>query len=543
MPNPSLEEVDDQGRPAGWTLAHHGAKVGTLGVSGEACAGERCLLLDYRPQEGQPAEAINNHAFGPLVLTDEGWYLVAFWIRADYPEGFKPEGSALVYLRHRGGPNHQQDVGPAVYFYYGSMAELGGRWRYAFALVHQRKDQTALQLQVPHNGPYRLRVDAVQIRRLLVPPVAQPLDVNEIRDSYYGGQQVRDPEASTGLAWRVSQGLFPPGAKIMGGTRFSELPGLYRATYRFKQEVAGKQSLLLALSGGGGQTLEDILPADFAENGKYQDFPVYFLYPFGNGSFYTWSWRGEGTYCFDYLKLERLRGLTHREAWDLLYEGVDPDRVLLRPTAAAEPAGAGKPRAWLAYGLYTDTVRVEQALTAAGLDTSTSFLTPKRELAPAMPDLTGYRLAVLSDVPTRVISPTEQYLLMRWVHNGGGLVVLGGLLGYGYGGTPGSFVGDLLPVDNDQTFDLYRLDKPAPVLRPNGEKLGNALWLHRATPRNKAKVLLTAGGKPFAVGWEYGAGKVLALLGPPLGEPAQPYWEHPGWINQLTNLIKWTGGL
>ncbi len=543
MPNPSLEEVDDQGRPTGWVLAQHGAKVGTLGVSEEGCAGERCLLLDYRPEEGKPAETLNNHAFGPLVPAEEGWYLVAFWIRADYPAEFKPEGSALVYIRHRGGTNYQQDVGPAVYFYYGSMAELGGRWRYAFALVHQGKEQTALQLQVPHSGPYRLRLDAVQIRRLLLPQVKQPLDVNEIRDSYYGGEQVRDPAASTGLAWRVTEGLFPAGSKIMGGTRYSELPGLYRAIWRFKQDAPGKQSLLVTLSGGGGQTLEDLLPGDFIENGKYQDFPVYFLYPFGNGSFYTWGWRGEGSYCFDYLRLERLRGLTYREAWDLLYEGVDPDKVLPRPAETAEPAAGGKPRAWLAYGLYTDTVRVERALQAAGLDTTVSYLTPKRELAPPVPDLAGYRLAVLSDIPARAVSPTEQYLLMRWVNNGGGLVVLGGLLGYGYGGTPGSFIGDLLPVENDQTFDLYRLDKPAPVLRPNGDKLGNALWLHRATPRNQVKILLTVSGKPFAVGWEYGAGKVLALLGPPLGEPERPYWEDPAWVSQLTNLIKWTGSL
>ncbi len=548
MPNPSLEEVDDQGRGAGWVLAHHGAKAGTLGVSDDACAGRRCLLMEYHAEEGQPVEQISNQAFGPLVPTEEGWYVVLFWMRADYPEGAQPEGPAMVYLRHRGGPDNQQDAGPPVYFYFGSMADIAGRWRYAFALVHQRPGQTALQMQVPQGGQYRLRVDAVQVRRLLVPEVKQPLNVNEIRDSYYGGASVRDPQASTGLAWKVTEGLFPAGSKIMGPERSSELPGLYRATYRFKQQVAGKQSLLLTLSGGGGQTLEDVMPGDFAANDKYQgtgyqDFPVYFLYPFGSGSFYSWAWRGEGTYFFDRLKLERLQGLTYREAWDLLYEGVDPDKVLPKPAVAADPPATAQPRAWLAYGLYTDTAKVEQALAGAGVETSVSHITPQRQLTPPFPDLAGYRLAVLADVPARLVDPTGQYLLMRWVNQGGGLVVLGGPLGYGYGGTPGSFIGNLLPVDNDQTFNLYRLDQPAPVLRPNGEKLGNALWLHRATPRDQAKVLLTAGGQPFAVGWQYGEGKVLALLGPPLGEPEQPSWESPAWVGELTNLMKWTVGI
>jgi hypothetical protein len=513
-------------------------------VSDEPGAGQRSLVLDYHHEAGKAVEALNDQACGPLVPTDEGWYIVAFWARADFPAGVKPSGEAMVYVRHRGGPNNGQDAGPPAYFYYGgSLSEIAGRWRYAFLLVHQRKEETALELQVPLSGEYRLRVGAMQVRRLLVPEVKQPLDVDEIRDSDYGGQLVRDPEASTGLAWQVTAGLFPPGSKIMGPVRTSELPGLYRATFRFKQENPGKQSLLLTLSGGGGQTIEDIEPADFTENGKYQDFTVYFLYPFGNGSFYTWGWRGEGTYSYDYLKLERLRTFTYREAWDLLYAGVDPDKVLPGPAVAAEPPASGQPRAWLAYGLYTDTAQVQPALAAAGLETSVSYLSPTHELTPPFPDLTGYRLAVLADVPARAVDPTGQYLLMRWVNNGGGLVVLGGPFGYGYGGTPGSFIGDLLPVENEQTFDLYRLDQPAPVLRPNGQKLGQALWLHRATPRSGAKVLLTAGGKPFAVEWPYGEGRVLALLGPPLGEPAQPYWENPAWVAELAQLMKVAAGL
>jgi hypothetical protein len=544
MPNPRFEETDAQGRPIGWTLARYQAQAGTLGLSDDACAGQHCLLLEYHHEAGTPAEALNDQAYGPLVLTEEGWYIVAFWVRADFPAGVKPTGEAMAYIRHRGGPNNGQDTGPAVYFYYANgLGDIAGRWRYAFLLVRQRKDQTALQLQFPLGGEYRLRVDAIQVRQLGEPQSLRSEIPDEIRDSNYGGAVVRDPDASTGHAYQVTAGLFPPGSKIMGGTRTSELPGLYLATYRFKQEVPGKQSLLLTLSGGGGQTIEDIQPADFAENGKYQDFPVYFLYPFGTGSFYTWGWRGEGTYSYDYLKLERVRSFTYREAWDLLYAGVNPDKVLPQPAAAPGPSPGARPRAWLAYGLYTDSAQVQPALAAAGVDTTVSYLSPAHELTPPCPELTGYRLAVLADVPARVVDPTAQYLLMRWVNNGGGLVVLGGPCGYGYGGTPGSFIGDLLPVENDQTFDLYCLDHPAPVLRPHGEKLGQALWLHRATPPEQAQVLLTAGSRPFAVGWQYGDGRVLALLGPPLGDPEHRYWENPAWIPQLTNLMKWAANL
>ena len=543
MPNPTWEP-DAQGRPPGWTLSRYTAQAGTMSLAGEGCAGPRCLTLEYHHEEGKPVEGINDQAYGPLVPTEPGWYVVVFWVRADFPAGAQPAGDSMVYVRHRGGPDNGQDAGPAVYFYYANgLGEIAGRWRYAFLLVHQRLGQTALQVQVPLGGEYRLRVDAIQIRRLLEPPTPAAGGVDEIRDSYYGGELTPDPAASSGLAWQVTEGLFPAGAKIMGGGRSSELPGLYAATYRFKQDAPGKQTLLLSLTGGGGETLEDIQPADFTAPGKYQDFPVYFYYPFGSGSFYTWYWRGEGTYSFDTLKLQRLCPLTYRDAWDLLYAGVDPDKVLPPPPAPPAAPAPSQPRAWLAYGLYTDTARVPQALAAAGLATDTSFLTPQRQLAPPFPDLTGYRLAVLSDIPARLVDPAGQFLLMRWVNQGGGLVVLGGPLGYGLGGTPGSFLGDLLPVENDQTFDLYRLDQPAPVRRPHGETLGQALWLHRATPRPSAKVLLTAGGRPFAVGWQYGEGKVVALLGPPLGEPPQPYWENPAWTGQLANLMKWAAGL
>ena len=253
MPNPSLEEVDDQGRPQGWTLAHHGAnKGGTLGVSPEACAGQRCLMMDFPAEAGKTAEGLSNQAFGPLVPTEEGWYLVSCWVRADYPADVKPDGPAMFYLLHRGGPDNQQNVGPAAYCYYGSMADLAGQWRYAFVVVHQGPGQTAMQLQIPHQAAYRMLVDAIRVRRLLPPEVKQPLSVNEIRDSYYGGELVKDPDTSTGLAWKVTEGLFPSGSKIMGGGSLQRTAGPVPRHLPLQAERAGQAELAADAVGRGG---------------------------------------------------------------------------------------------------------------------------------------------------------------------------------------------------------------------------------------------------------------------------------------------------
>ena len=97
-----------------------------------------------------------------------------------------------------------------------------------------------------------------------------------------------------------------------------------------KQESPGKQGIYPFVSGDGGWTWYRIDPSDFKENGKYQDFKILFFYPFGQqGSFYSWSWQGEGVYYFDNLTLKLLRPISNRDAWDLLYDGVDPDKVML----------------------------------------------------------------------------------------------------------------------------------------------------------------------------------------------------------------------
>ncbi|HEY3397931.1 MAG TPA: hypothetical protein VGM19_09775 [Armatimonadota bacterium] len=535
MPNGSAEEVNAQGQPTGWELANPAAATLTTALGG--CAGERCLQVERKADA--PADA-NASLTSPVAPTEAGWYLLSFWFKYDFPPESKP--LPLVYVQRRAGADRTGWSGSPMYFYFANNPP-SGEWHYAFLVLRQRADQTGLQMRMDsqHMGR-QLSLDSVQVRRLNLPATFTLLSTNVIRTSYWGGEWVPDSDAMGGIAWRVTEGLFPPGSKMSGPVRTSELPGLYRATYRLKRQVPGGQPVGLNLSGGGGQTMETILPEDFAENGKYQEFTAYFLYPFGGGTGCNWDWGGKGTYDFDMLKLELIRRVSDHEAWNLLYQGVDADRVLPAPPAAPVVAGA-PPRAWLGFGLYTEESGLPKALTAAGFQTNTSAISGDGKLVPTFPGTVGLRLMVLADVPARMLSPVEKFQIMRWVSNGGGLVVSGGPYGFGYGGTPGSFVGDLLPVTEDWAFDLYRLPQPAPVLRPNGEKLGMALWLHRAKPRDKAKVLLTAGGQPFAVGWQYGQGKVLALLGPPLGEPPSPYWENPAWTNQLANLLKWTAGL
>jgi hypothetical protein len=422
--------------------------------------------------------------------------------------------------------------------YFHNNPPISGKWDYTSLMFRLKPGDTGIQIAIEgrHVGR-RLLIDAVQLRRLTPPADAAPLEVSEISEGY-GAELIDDPQAEGGKAWKVAEGLQPRGGKIAGPIRRTEAPGLYKATYRFKQiRPADKARILIKLNGSNGQTLEEVYPEDFNENGAFQDFEAWFFYAFGEGSHYGWDWSGQGEYVFDFLKLELLQTISFREAWAVLAEGVDATKTFSDPARRKQSADV-----WVAVGPYTDLYNIKTVLESCELTRTDSYLDTIRggglQLVPPMPKLDGMKIVVLSDVPSRVLSPIEQLALRNFVESGGTLVVFGGLYGYGHGGMQGSFIEEIMPVEITRTFDLVRIDPPKEMIVQEGQKLGQCEWIHEVKVKSAGTVAAEAGGRPAVVTGAFGKGKVIAIPATVLGEPKEPFWTTSQWQQELKKLFQ-----
>lgn len=164
-------------------------------------------------------------------------------------------------------------------------------------------------------------------------------------------------------------------------------------------------------------------------------------------------------------------------------------------------------------------------------------------------ELLTYDVVVLADLPQDPLTPEKRQMLADFVKQGGGLLVLGGPYAYGAGAWKDSPLEPLLPVQVGKAFDLIPVEGDARLIfTATGKQrlgklpadLGIATWRHNATPRKGTDVWLTAGGQPFAVAGKAGNGRVIAILGAPIGEaPAEKTvcWESPHWAEFLVRVM------
>lgn len=184
-------------------------------------------------------------------------------------------------------------------------------------------------------------------------------------------------------------------------------------------------------------------------------------------------------------------------------------------------------------------------------------------------DLAAYDVVVLSDIganslllPTAVIErseprPNRLASLVDWVHDGGGLVMVGGYLSFtgfeakaAFAGTP---VDDVLPVRCLPGDD--RVEAPqglAPELTaPGHPALGgvDGSWPHllgynRTVTGDDAHVLATIGGDPLVAVREVGAGRTAVFT-----SDCAPHWAPPefcehwdGYGPLWRGLLGWVAG-
>ncbi len=164
-----------------------------------------------------------------------------------------------------------------------------------------------------------------------------------------------------------------------------------------------------------------------------------------------------------------------------------------------------------------------------------------------MDELLGFDVVVMSDFPQDPLTPDMRRMLAEFVQKGGGLLVLGGTYAYGAGAWAESPIEPLLPVQIGGLFDLRKLTKDPPLhLTEEGasalgthQALGTVPWVHEVTARPGSTIWMTAGERPVAVAGTAGEGRVVTILGAPLGDQPAPCWESEGWPALLAGLLRY----
>jgi uncharacterized membrane protein len=213
--------------------------------------------------------------------------------------------------------------------------------------------------------------------------------------------------------------------------------------------------------------------------------------------------------------------------------------------------------------------RLRAALGAAGIDVDylPGHLTPGRFPGTA-DELASYGAVLLSDIGANslqlspdtfersVIVPDRLRAVERYVHKGGGLLMIGGYLSFagieGKARYHGTAVEDALPVVISQNDD--RAERPQGVA-PSVSLPGHAvldgvpaewpvlLGYNQLTAKPDAEVVVRCGADPLLVLGTHGGGRSAAFA-----SDCAPHWCPPafmswaGYDRMWGNLLRWLGG-
>ena len=183
-------------------------------------------------------------------------------------------------------------------------------------------------------------------------------------------------------------------------------------------------------------------------------------------------------------------------------------------------------------------------------------------------DLDSYDCVIISDVGANtfllhpdtfarsVPRPDRLAVLRDWVHDGGGVIMVGGYLTFqgidAKARYAGSAIEDALPVTMQPYDD--RSERPAgvtpairlpdhPAIRGVTQPWPDLLGYNVVRPRREADVVVTVDGDPLLATWEYGRGRGLAFTsdcGPHWAPPSFVEWE--GYAPLWQRMVSWTAG-
>ncbi|MHB9129457.1 MAG: hypothetical protein ACYDBB_00010 [Armatimonadota bacterium] len=168
--------------------------------------------------------------------------------------------------------------------------------------------------------------------------------------------------------------------------------------------------------------------------------------------------------------------------------------------------------------------------------------------------LFGYDCIVLGGISKSGLKPIGVEMLHDYLQAGGGLIVLGSHGAFGRSQLQGTNFGDAFPVEfTGGVMDLKATGGKPVTFGPDTADFlkyhtlspqATCYFLHAATPKPGAKVLMQVDGKPFMVAGEYGPKKarIVCILGAPMGDPKKgqiPFWRDAEWYLILRDAIWW----
>lgn len=168
--------------------------------------------------------------------------------------------------------------------------------------------------------------------------------------------------------------------------------------------------------------------------------------------------------------------------------------------------------------------------------------------------LLSYDCVILGGVSKSGLKPLGLEMMQDYLQAGGGLVVLGSHGAYGRSQLKGTKLADAFPVDfSSEISDLKMTGGKRVSMGPDTADFlkystlsdkATCYFLHPATAKPGAKVLMQVDGQPFMVAGEYGPNKarIVCILGAPMGSPAAgqtPFWQEDDWCLMLRNAIWW----
>jgi len=373
-------------------------------------------------------------------------------------------------------------------------------------------------------------------------------------DATSGCAQVRDAGETSVYIGRSWLGPFAPGkylAKLHVKLEDKAVPPHKQAMrftlYEYPETIYKPRNFQFG-------TAEYRLPPEqtLVVDGKYHDYTFAFEVPIGMvisiiGGAYVQE-KDDSRLLIDRIVVKQTEAYT-----DEKLSQMQP----LEPPAGLQPGTAGG--ILVAKGWTWDAYRLDNILPALTAPDHVVSLWSNTGDIIGFPqkhqELYPYGAVVLADVGAFAMNYAGRKVLRDFVHDGGGLVILGGPYTLGQGNFKDTFLDDLLPVQITGGKEVARAEKPLLLDRGNSPLLQGidpaawqqhpaVYWKHQVKAKPGAVVQLTAGGQPLLITGSYGKGRVAIFTGAALGtahDNTIPCWEWSGWTKLLSNTVRWAG--
>jgi uncharacterized membrane protein len=384
--------------------------------------------------------------------------------------------------------------------------------------------------------------------------------------------RVKDPDALNGGACHGKPGR--PAGSMAYTYAYPRIPGKYKATFRLKvaDNTADRPVFVLHIAHWVNHPIRSVPPlknptltvkaTDFKAPRTYQGFTIPFEYSdqgfLGVGCSYVGGTVGTHP--------RGVEGWWDRATLELV-EPWSRERLLAHYAGFAPPKGLALRRdgaldVLVVRGLWNRHYRIDEALRKLpGKVKATSAYTtyhPQHDT-----QLKGFTLdweplftqdvVVLANIETRGLGLGQVRMIGEFVKQGGGVVVLGGLLTLGQNWNMERGWPEFLPIKLDMPWEIHRCSPAVTFARPAKDSpLGGAMWpqppvvlyRHVVTAKAGAVVLLAGSrGDPLLVGADYGKGRVVVFTGTVLGQAAAGqvvFWDSPAWPCILARAISWS---